>query len=67
MSLETLLAEHDWGHSLAASSHRLLVDAAMKTDADAVALWEKYCPWSATNGGYVQWAKTQPTGVIKIL
>jgi hypothetical protein len=21
------------------------------------ALWEQYCPWSATNGGYIKWSQ----------
>ena len=38
---------------------RCALDLAMKTNAgaEATALWEKYCPWSNTNGGYVNWIK----------
>jgi hypothetical protein len=34
-------------------------DQAMRANAsaEATALWEKYCPWSETNGGYIAWSK----------
>jgi hypothetical protein len=25
--------------------------------AEAAALWEKHCPWSNSNGGYIAWSK----------
>ena len=55
--LETLLKTHDWGH--AGYITRCALDLAMKTNAsaEATALWEKYCPWSETNGGYIAWSK----------
>jgi hypothetical protein len=56
-TLEELLKEHDWNYNYEANQHRVLVDAAMKTDPHATKLWEKYCPWSDTNGGYIQWKK----------
>ena len=55
--LETALKSHDW--SLAGYVARPQLDQLMKTHADsAQALWEQYCPWSATNGGYVAWARS---------
>jgi hypothetical protein len=24
---------------------------------EAAALWEKHCPWSNSNGGYINWRK----------
>ena len=55
--LETLLKTHDWGH--AGYVARPALDPAMRTGtgAEAAALWEKYCPWSMTNGGYIVWSK----------
>jgi hypothetical protein len=55
--LETLLKNHDWGH--AGYITRPAVDQAMRATAgaEATALWEKYCPWSETNGGYINWSK----------
>jgi hypothetical protein len=55
--LETLLKTHDWGY--AGYITRLAVDQAMRANAgaEATALWEKYCPWSDTNGGYIAWSK----------
>jgi hypothetical protein len=56
--LETALKTHDW--SLNGFLARLDLDRLMKTHADqaqAAALWEQYCPWSNSNGGYIQWAK----------
>ena len=55
--LETLLKNHIW--DLSGYLTRPAVDQAMRanTGADATALWEKYCPWSGTNGGYINWIK----------
>jgi hypothetical protein len=56
--LETALKTHDW--SLKGFQDRLKLDCLMKMHADqaqAAALWEQYCPWSNSNGGYIQWAK----------
>ena len=55
--LETLLKTHDWGH--AGYVARPALDQAMRATAgaEATALWEKYCPWSMTNGGYIAWSK----------
>ena len=53
--LETALHDQDW--SLAGWKTRVELDRLMKQDTEhAKALWEKYCPWSDTNGGYVAWA-----------
>ena len=56
--LETLLKTHDWGH--AGYVARPALDQAMRATAgaEAAALWEKYCPWSMTNGGYIAWSNT---------
>jgi hypothetical protein len=55
--LETLLKNHDW--SLAGYITRPALDQAMRANAgaEATALWERYCPWSDTNGGYVAWSR----------
>ena len=55
--LETLLKNHTW--DLSGYTTRCALDSAMKinTGAEATALWEKYCPWSDTNGGYINWIK----------
>ena len=56
--LETALKSHDW--SLAGYTARPELDRLMKSRSDpaeAHALWEQYCPWSATNSGYIAWAK----------
>ena len=55
--LETLLKNHIW--DLSGYTTRCALDSAMKANAGAEsqALWEKYCPWSNTNGGYVNWIK----------
>lgn len=55
--LETLLIKHNW--SLDGYALRSVLDQAMRAapGADATALWEKYCPWSNTNGGYIAWSK----------
>ena len=55
-ALETALKNHDW--SLAGYKSRSSLDLLIKDNPEqAKALWEQYCPWSATNGGYVAWAK----------
>ena len=54
--LETALKNHDW--SLAGYVSRVQVDQLMKQHpAEATALWEKHCPWSNSNGGYIAWSK----------
>ena len=54
--LETALRTHDW--SLDGWKSRIELDRLMKESPEqAKALWEQYCPWSNTNGGYVAWAK----------
>jgi hypothetical protein len=56
--LETALNTHDW--SLDGFRARSNLDRLMKSHPDqaqALALWEQYCPWSKSNGGYIQWAK----------
>ena len=57
-ALETALKNHDW--SLAGYKSRSSLDLLIKDNPEqAKALWEQYCPWSATNGGYVAWAKNE--------
>jgi hypothetical protein len=54
--LETALKNHDW--SLAGYVGRVQIDQLMKQHpVEANALWEKHCPWSNSNGGYVAWSK----------
>lgn len=56
--LEILLKAHDWKH--AGYITRPQIDVLMKSHSDpaeAKVLWEQYCPWSDTNGGYIAWAK----------
>ena len=54
--LETALKNHDWSH--AGYLMRPALDKLMKENPEtATALWEQYCPWSSTNGGYIAWAK----------
>jgi hypothetical protein len=55
--LEIMLKNHDWGHQ--GYRTRPALDQAMRANAgeEATALWEKYCPWSDTNGGYIVWSK----------
>ena len=59
--LETLLKMHDWGH--AGYTTRPALDLTMKTNIgpESQALWEKYCPWSNANGGYINWIKNERT------
>ena len=56
--LETALTAHDW--SLDGFRTRSDLDRLTKAHPDqaqALALWEQYCPWSNSNGGYIKWAK----------
>ena len=54
--LETALKNHDW--SLDGYAVRSTLDKLMKENPEtSKALWEQYCPWSDTNGGYINWAK----------
>jgi hypothetical protein len=54
--LETALKNHDW--SLTGYVARVQVDQLMKQHpVEAAALWEKHCPWSNSNGGYIAWSK----------
>jgi hypothetical protein len=54
--LETALKNHDW--SLTGYVGRVQVDQLMKQHpVEANALWEKHCPWSNSNGGYIAWSK----------
>jgi len=57
--LETLLKNHIW--SLKGYVTRSVVDQAMRLSpgTESVALWEKYCPWSDTNGGYINWINNE--------
>ena len=53
---EILLKNHIW--DLSGYATRPALDLAMKNNGpEAHALWEKYCPWSNTNGGYIKWSK----------
>jgi hypothetical protein len=54
--LETALKNHDW--SLDGWKTRSELDRLMKENPDTgQALWEQYCPWSETNGGYIKWSQ----------
>ena len=56
--LETTLKNHDW--SLDGWKSRIELDRLMKeTPEQTKPLWEQYCPWSDTNGGYIAWAKNK--------
>ena len=56
--LETALKTHDW--TLAGYKSRVNIDKLMKENPEqSTLLWEKYCPWSVTNGGYIQWVKNE--------
>jgi hypothetical protein len=56
--LETALKTHDW--SLDGWKTRIELDRLMKESPEqAKTLWEQYCPWSDTNGGYIVWAKNK--------
>ena len=59
-NLETALKAHDWSH--AGYTTRYQIDVLMKNHSDtaeAKALWEQYCPWSDTKGGYIAWIKNE--------
>jgi hypothetical protein len=52
--LETALKNHDW--SLNGYLTRSGIDKLIKENPEtSKALWEQYCPWSDTNGGYIKW------------
>ena len=54
--LETALKNHDWSH--AEYLMRPALDKLMKENPNtSQTLWEQYCPWSSTNGGYIAWTK----------
>jgi hypothetical protein len=58
IDLESALKTHDW--SLDGWKTRIELDRLMKeTPEPGQALWEQYCPWSDTNGGYIAWAKNR--------
>jgi hypothetical protein len=55
-ALETALKVHDW--TLDGYKSRVNIDKLMKENTEqSNALWEQYCPWSVTNGGYIEWTK----------
>jgi hypothetical protein len=56
--LETALKTHDW--TLDGYKSRVNIDKLMKENPEqSTVLWEQYCPWSVTNGGYIEWAKNE--------
>jgi hypothetical protein len=56
--LETALKTHDW--TLAGYKSRVNVDKLMKENIEqSTVLWEQHCPWSVTNGGYIEWVKNE--------
>ena len=56
--LETALKAHDW--TLDGYKSRINIDKLMKEhNEQSKALWEQYCPWSETNGGYIKWVKNE--------
>lgn len=56
-TLETTLRDHDW--TLEGWRTRAELDLLIKAadSGEAQSLWEKYCPWSNANGGYINWIK----------
>ncbi len=61
-ALEAALKVQDWGpgHSSTGWKTRSALDKLMKENPEiSKALWEQYCPWSDTNGGYVAWIKSK--------
>lgn len=53
-SVETAFKNHDW--SLKGYATRPVLDKLIKENPDiSKALWEQYCPWSDSNGGYIKW------------
>ena len=60
--LETVLKVHDW--TLNGYKSRVNIDKLMKENPEqSTALWEQYCPWSVTNGGYIEWVKNENTSL----
>ena len=60
--LETALKTHDW--TLDGYKSRVNIDKLMKENPEqSTALWEQYCPWSVTNGGYIEWVKNENTSL----
>lgn len=56
--LEAALKTHDW--TLAGYKSRVNIENLMKGNPEqSTLLWEQYCPWSNTNGGYIEWAKNE--------
>jgi hypothetical protein len=56
--LETALKVHDW--TLNGYKSRVNIDKLMKENTEqSTALWEKYCPWSVANGGYIDWVNNE--------
>ena len=56
--LETVLKTHDG--TLNGYKSRVNVDKLIKENPEqSTLLWEKYCPWSVTNGGYIEWVKNE--------
>jgi hypothetical protein len=56
--LETALTKQDW--SLDGWKTRPELDRLMKENLETgKALWEQYCPWSVTNGGYIKWSQRE--------
>jgi len=52
--IETAFKNHDW--SLKGYVTRPILDKLIKENPDTgKALWEQYCPWSDSNGGYIKW------------
>jgi len=52
--LETALKNHNWRSD--GYTTRPGIDKLMKENPEtSKSLWEKYCPWSDTNGGYIKW------------
>ena len=52
--VETAFKNHDW--SLKGYVTRPVLDKLTKENPDtSKALWEQYCPWSDSNGGYIKW------------
>jgi len=60
IDLETALKNHDW--SLNGYTTRSGLDQLLKQNPETgLALWEQYCPWSDTNGGYIKWIQNKQT------
>lgn len=60
IDLETALKNHDW--SLNGYVNRSGLDRLLKENPEtSQALWEQYCPWSDTNGGYIKWIQNRQT------